>query len=258
MLTFSSRIKLSNPAKFILLLLCFSIVIWILLGYFDDEAAYIFKEAYTPKDNTPVRPPIEVPKVTVDVYYECLCPDSRYFVTHQLYPAWQVASEIMKVNFWPYGKATTEKTKHGYKFNCQHGEKECEGDMIHACAAHLVSNADLRMEYIKCMVSDHDYDPEKSGATCAKQIGVDWSAVSTCANNYEGQELHAEAGLKTNALEPKVSFIPTIEIDSSQGSQKALLKNFLLEVCKAYQEKTGEKGPQGCIDILAPKAVLTY
>lgn len=251
MLTFSSRIHLSNPAKFILLLLCFSVVIWILLGFFDEEATAIFKKTDTSKEITPLRPPIEVPKVIVDVYYECLCPDSRYFVAHQLYPAWQVASEIMKVNFWPYGKATTEKTKHGFKFNCQHGEKECTGDMIHACAAHLVSNDDLRMEYIKCMVADQDYEPENAGASCAKQIGVDWSAVNACASSYEGQELHADAGVKTEALDPKVSFIPTIEIDSSQRSQKALLKNFLLEVCKAYQEKTGEKGPQGCIDKLS-------
>jgi len=209
----------------------------------------VFKGTVTLKEeDTPLRPPIEVPKVTVDVYYECLCPDSRYFVTHQLFPAWQSAGDVMKVNFWPYGKATTEKTKHGYKFTCQHGESECKGDMIHACAAHLISTADLRMEYIKCMLTGHEYDPEKAGEKCAEEIGVDWSSVNACASSREGQELHAEAGEKTQALDPKVSFIPTIELDSSQRSQKAMLKNFLLEVCNAYKEKTGEKGPPGCVD----------
>ena len=78
MLTFSSRIHLSNPAKFILVLLCFSLVIWILLGLFDKEATLVFKATETLKEDSPLRPPIEVPKVTVDVYYECLCPDSRW------------------------------------------------------------------------------------------------------------------------------------------------------------------------------------
>ncbi len=41
----------------------------------------------------------------VEVYYEVLCPDSRYFVLKQLYPAWQKLDDIMDVQFKPYGKA---------------------------------------------------------------------------------------------------------------------------------------------------------
>jgi hypothetical protein len=45
------------------------------------------------------------------------------------------------------------------------------------------------------------------------------------------------AGKRTEALRPRVSFIPTIEIDGNQRSQKLLLKNFPKEVCAAFKEK---------------------
>ena len=44
-------------------------------------------------------------RVTVDLYYEVLCPDSRQFLLYQLYPAWQTMASIFTVNFIPYGKA---------------------------------------------------------------------------------------------------------------------------------------------------------
>ena len=44
-------------------------------------------------------------RITVDLYYEVLCPDSRQFLLYQLYPAWQTMASIFTVNFIPYGKA---------------------------------------------------------------------------------------------------------------------------------------------------------
>ena len=48
--------------------------------------------------------------------------------------------------------------------------------------------------------------------------------------------------MKTDSLSPPVSFIPTIEIDGQQHSQKAILKNFMKEVCRLYAEKHLEPG----------------
>jgi hypothetical protein len=47
------------------------------------------------------------------------------------------------------------------------------------------------------------------------------------------------AGKRTEALRPRVSFIPTIEVDGSQRSQKLILKNFSKELCLAFREKFG-------------------
>ena len=45
-------------------------------------------------------------RLQVEVYYEVLCPDSRYFILHQLFPAWERVGDIMDIRFVPYGKAS--------------------------------------------------------------------------------------------------------------------------------------------------------
>ena len=52
---------------------------------------------------------LENGKVVVDLYYEVLCPDSRSFVLHQLYPAWQGLKDIFTINYIPYGKALVRR-----------------------------------------------------------------------------------------------------------------------------------------------------
>ena len=46
----------------------------------------------------------------VEVYYETLCPDTRYFIRQQLYPVWQDLKHIMDIHWKPYGKATVSKS----------------------------------------------------------------------------------------------------------------------------------------------------
>ena len=45
-------------------------------------------------------------KVNVTVFYEVLCPDSRHFILRQLYPTWNKVSELMEIDYRPFGKAT--------------------------------------------------------------------------------------------------------------------------------------------------------
>ena len=53
------------------------------------------------------------PKLVVDVYYECLCPDSKYFITHHLIPTMEKLGSLMDIKLWPYGKASSTKTETG-------------------------------------------------------------------------------------------------------------------------------------------------
>jgi len=176
-------------------------------------------------------------RVIVDVYYECLCPDSRYFVLHNLMPAYDKLGDILDVRLWPYGKATTtNKSGGGFEFECQHGKDECDGNMWHGCTSRYVHDQATRLSMVKCMI-ENNREPAKIAETCASQLGVSLQKISDCATGEEGVEIHYMAGLSTDQLQPKVSFIPTIKLEGSQGSQKAILKNFFKEVCSIYKSK---------------------
>ena len=64
----------------------------------------------------PVTSPPE-PKLRVDVYYECLCPDSRYFVLNHLQPTFDKLGSMMEVKMWPYGKATSTSMDKGRNYS---------------------------------------------------------------------------------------------------------------------------------------------
>merc|ERR1711911_205113 len=71
-------------------------------------------------------------KVLMNVYYESLCPDSLQFLVNQLGPQYESLSSIMDVRLIPFGKARFRARKDaGYTFDCQHGPRECQGNMMH-------------------------------------------------------------------------------------------------------------------------------
>ena len=50
----------------------------------------------------------EDPVLRVDVFYEVLCPDSRFFVLQHLLPTHEKVGSLLDIHLWPYGKATTK------------------------------------------------------------------------------------------------------------------------------------------------------
>ena len=100
------------------------VLIWFLYSYNNDSSRAVLPSNTNVKSTdhdggddkleVPATiPPTPSPRVEVDVYYECLCPDSRYFVLHELLPAYQKVGSLMNVRMWPYGKATSESTSDG-------------------------------------------------------------------------------------------------------------------------------------------------
>eukprot|EP00092_Neocalanus_flemingeri_P014375 GFUD01015506.1.p1 GENE.GFUD01015506.1~~GFUD01015506.1.p1 ORF type:complete len:243 (+),score=54.48 GFUD01015506.1:66-794(+) len=189
---------------------------------------------------------VETGKVVVDLYYEVLCPDSRSFVVYQLFPAWQRLRDIFTINYIPYGKALTYGDTDKFRFSCQHGPVECQGNTYHACAAKYIEDEDIKLDYIKCMINDN-YDPVRAALRCSREMAVDWLAISTCAKGGEGNMLHKLAGDRTHALRPKVTFIPTIELNGEQLYQREVRRYFTRELCKQYQDPVK---PAHCISIL--------
>jgi len=241
MVSLATRVQVSKPAKLLVagLLLFLIYVIYSYRGIDKEISHGSGKQPVEEVEKPPEKTQIQK-LVLVDVYYETLCPDSRYFVSHELMPAYNKLGDVLDVRLWPYGKANTINTSDGgFQINCQHGDEECEGNIWHGCTSRYVSDQATRLNMVKCMIEDN-YEAPKVAKKCAQELGVDLAEISVCATGEEGLEIHRMAGLATDQLQPKVSFIPTIKLEGTQGSQKAILKNFLKEVCNVYTSKYQE------------------
>ncbi|KAJ0182565.1 hypothetical protein K1T71_001934 [Dendrolimus kikuchii] len=168
-------------------------------------------------------------KVKVRVYYEALCPDSKHFFIKHLGPVTEKLSEFLDVTLIPYGKAKTKEENGKYYFTCQHGEEECYANKIHACSIAAVANMTTAVKITECMITDN-MDADEALLRCAKQMKIDPDPISNCANSDHGSALLKKHGDDTHIVNP--TFIPTILLNSSKENQAAILKNFLLEVCK--------------------------
>merc|ERR1712096_274936 len=82
MVTLATRIQVSKPVK-LLGVLSFLFLIWILYNYRIIEKENVLNESDLGSENN------EENLVTIDVCYECLCPDSRYFVLRELLPTFE-------------------------------------------------------------------------------------------------------------------------------------------------------------------------
>lgn len=184
-------------------------------------------------------------RVKVSVFYETLCPDSIAFIRYQLYPTFQNVSDIMDVELVPYGKASYTQLPNGtVTFRCQHGPRECRGNMIQACAIKIMAgNMSQIVPFIKCMESQRH--PDTSGAKCARQLDIEYSQIQSCSNGPLGQEYLMQMGIRTEGLHPQLHFVPWININDqhTQKNQDDSLDNLLKVVCTSY---TGNDRPSSC------------
>lgn len=139
-----------SKGRFILLLILVFIV-WKTLEYLTEFPkgveipSQFFRDPHVNNDQ----------KIKLSVYYEALCSDSRNFIIKQLVPTYKLLGESILLDLVPYGKATTFDDNTDIIFKCQHGATECLANKIHACALNQVSDPELRLNYVACMIKDN-------------------------------------------------------------------------------------------------------
>ena len=184
-------------------------------------------------------------RVKISVYYEVLCPDSKAFVTEQLYENVFNTSLAQSVIFdlVPYGKAQTSKQNGQYKFTCQHGPRECIGNMMHACSIQLFGNL-ASVPFVNCMMKERN--PDKHAQQCATQTGLDWTKIQQCQSS-NGPELLAAMGDRTHSLQPAMKFVPWITFNDqfSEQDQAEALVNLRGVICSKLPGTQAGK-PPGC------------
>jgi interferon gamma-inducible protein 30 len=183
-------------------------------------------------------------RVKVSTYYETLCPDSMAFVVNQLYPTWTEIGQIMDVDLIPYGKAAYTNHSDGtVTFRCQHGARECAGNMIQACAVNLLQDTAKVLPLVYCMESQRA--PDRAGQQCAERLNITWSPIQECASGTQGQQFLAAMGDRTHGLNPRLTFVPWININDvhTDNYQDNALYNLKKIVCETY---TGNDSPPAC------------
>merc|ERR1712168_787235 len=175
--------------------------------------------------------------VTIDLFYEALCPSCKYFIKYQLLPAWEKLKDtgIMKVNLHGYGNAHTYSQGGRYVFRCQHGVTECQLNQYSTCAYAKLPSDDLKMKFLRCV----ETNPYTTWVPwCLRSIGADPEPVLSCYESDEGNRLQKEVGDVQGRLNPRLRFVPWILADGDHSVQSEVNRDAFRYVCNHYQ---GEK-----------------
>ncbi|GAB6022282.1 hypothetical protein CHUAL_006408 [Chamberlinius hualienensis] len=174
--------------------------------------------------------------VKVEVYYESKCPDSRAFISAQLWPTYQIIPELFTVTWVPFGKAnfTSNSTSSSYDFVCQHGPEECYGNEIHSCAVTYYPDNAINVNFIGCSMSAQN--PVTACQGCAMQYGLEWDLLYDCANAAQGSDLLHDNGLLTQSLQPPLTYVPWIVINDvySDANEQQAQTDFKSLICQTY------------------------
>jgi interferon gamma-inducible protein 30 len=183
--------------------------------------------------------PENTDRVKFGLYYETLCPDCQGFVRNQMYPVFGQLADIIDLQLVPYGNARAKQVGDHWEFTCQHGQDECEGNLIQTCSINVLKNMTVIFPFISCMEMS-DSLPSKSGPACAKKLGIDYSTIKSCADGPLGNQLEHEMAVLTGKLDPPHQFVPWVTLNGvhTDEIQHAAENNLKKLICDTY------KGPK--------------
>jgi interferon gamma-inducible protein 30 len=176
-------------------------------------------------------------KVKVDLYSESLCPDCLAFITTSLKKAVNTADfwKICEFNLIPYGNARRVQNGTNWAYTCQHGVKECQGNLIEACAIKNYDYYSKGLPFALCL-EDNTTDFVAQGQRCATKYGLSWAEINTCATGAEGNKYMYDFAVATEKLNPAHQYVPWIVVNDrhSTTSENAIIKNMVSYVCSVY------------------------
>mmetsp|Transcript_107124 Transcript_107124/g.302930 ORF Transcript_107124/g.302930 Transcript_107124/m.302930 type:complete len:224 (-) Transcript_107124:276-947(-) len=177
--------------------------------------------------------------VQLTICYESLCPGCMDLISGDLQGLWKTEGfpQILNLTMLPYGNARGS----GTDIVCQHGLKECQMNMVEACAIkHLPDPRDY-MPFIFCSErAARKSTPAAIIAACA--TGSAAGAITACYGDGKGSEgiaLESALAKQTALLQHK--YTPWVVIDGVHSTQGE--DHLLKAICKAYK---GPSPPAAC------------
>ncbi|XP_054837650.1 gamma-interferon-inducible lysosomal thiol reductase [Eublepharis macularius] len=175
--------------------------------------------------------------VSVQLYYESLCPGCRGFLVTQLFPTWIMLNEILNITLVPYGNAKETKVEGKWQFECQHGQEECKGNLMEACLIHLLEDLGLYFPVIFCMESGSDVTANLPLCLKIYAPEVSLANITACVNGDLGNQLMHQNAQRTTALKPPHRYVPWIVINGkhTESLQSLAMEALFRLVCNLYQ-----------------------
>ncbi|GAB2286093.1 hypothetical protein Dimus_020517 [Dionaea muscipula] len=135
--------------------------------------------------------PSDSDKVSVELYYESLCPYSASFIINYLATVFQKDEliSIIDLRLFPWGNA---KINSNSTFDCQHGPSECLLNTIEACAIAAWSDVNKHFPFINCIETLVYKRKFLEWETCFDMLGLDAKPIVECYSSGHGKEQDVE------------------------------------------------------------------
>lgn len=206
-------------------------------------------------------------RVRLDIYYEYDCPYCSEVMNNQIHALWkhpQFHSKI-RFNFIPYGNCQTlnhTQVSRGYHFwhedlgrngmdyvfMCQHGEGECFGNMLHACAIDTAEHKARAFQLIMCMKDEkhHEMAVEKSSWECNEELslGLNMEEIKTCARGSRGNQLMKRLGEQTRARNS--DHVPWVEVNGEHFDDLDDGTGIVARICTQLRQNNDQSLPADC------------
>lgn len=182
--------------------------------------------------------------ISITLYYESYCPGCEDFIINQIAPTLQAPGlkEIINLRLVPYGNAHEYEQEGKYVFQCQHGPKECEGNMLEQCVLHAKNDKVYdAFPIILCMEKKFQlgYSPSQAASECITDSSL-FNEIKQCATGDLGNQLMHKNAVETRNLNPPHKFVPWVVVNGQPNTD--ITDNMLGWICNHY---TGPK-PEGC------------
>lgn len=144
-------------------------------------------------------------------------------------------AQLMDLHYIAYGNVRGGQ--------CQHGPIECKYNKVINCAQASAPDQEDWFPLVKCL-AENMHDLEGKADRCADDAGFDPKETNKCVEGSQGESLEKEAADKTNALDPKHSFVPWIVVNGvAIGGDFEQLDRY---VCAAA---TNIERPKACAEL---------
>jgi hypothetical protein len=193
----------------------------------------------------------EAHKEDLKIYYDSQCGTSIRFLKNKVKPFYEESfnefKDKLNLSLVP-GALEMVEDYQGFEtsvneinFRCKHGEEECLGNSLHACALNILPKSKA-IDYILCFMSnirDNNYDNFLTTDLCSKQLNFLSDDIKRCATGRNGSLLMLAILQNKNKLSDTVSESPWVILNSNfnYDLHENMKENMTREVCSLLKDE---------------------